>query len=549
MLAIISFIVISILLILYFIYLIYIRQKVFLKIPPKSTYELYYNPGYDKLFFSLVGRYQGEETSEIIELKNCYNKYDFFALPIVSNFSLQNKLLLTSDIRQRFEEKKIGLFILEINKYFDIHGAHPLEVHSSFSNTNYGYPTDDVEMSAAALSAIFDIELDGVDRLIFWSKGNDREFSFIPLEEFDEGFDFSRILNISRWTETRRCENILMSLTDYLSLRWEYSGSESNQKLKLSALKIREDLFKRFYLEGKLEGNNFFKLVMRRLPVVASEFNNEEKVGFKAKFQINSSSFESRMIAEKISTIKSEYKPKPNQSVLPSLNITLFKNSFESDLEIQVKDKSIQGEIQPNLDSGDVESIFLNILTLPGLEFKSKIFLKSAIRLEQIIDDEEIDFTQVTIGYSKFFESEINLSLVQLIRNEIGIPMPLYFNKYYDMPGDFLVKVREGYIVNFNVRDFSQGNYLPPGLGQSLNTSKRLRRELSEYIKELDELISEGKKLNEVRNKSAHPELVFKEDLMTVKAALIQIYSKGILSDLILAKERLKGTVNLMSRK
>jgi hypothetical protein len=103
-----------------------------------------------------------------------------------------------------------------------------------------------------------------------------------------------------------------------------------------------------------------------------------------------------------------------------------------------------------------------------------------------------------------------------------------------------MVEVREDYNVNFNMKDYLGGNYLPPGLGQSLNTFKKLGPQISAYVPSYLKLVQEGKKLNAIRNRSAHAELIGKEDLLNIKEALVSLYVNGIFREMLDTKNSLK---------
>lgn len=394
----------------------------------------------------------------------------------------------------------MGLFILEIDECYDDGGESRLEIFPTFSNTNYSYPTEDQEMSGAALSVIFDIEIDGIDKLIVWSKGCESEFSFIPLAELEGEFEINRIVDRTKWPVLLQSTNVLGSLSEYLSLRWENSTLQENAKLKESAAAIRERLFERFITEDNPENINICKLVGPRKPMVYYSKN----LGDNYESQIK--------------------------------KLTLTKPL--DDIHREFPEFSIETLHQWKVN--EIDNCIYRILAIKDLDYKSKIFLKSANLVARIMEDDEADYSAVTIGYSKFFEREINLSLVQLIRKEIGIPMPLCFDRYYEVKQDFMVEVREDYNVNFNMKDYLGGNYLPPGLGQSLNTFKKLGPQISAYVPSYLKLVQEGKKLNAIRNRSAHAELIGKEDLLNIKEALVSLYVNGIFREMLDTKNSLK---------
>gem|GEM_PF-4816443 len=97
---------------------------------------------------------------------------------------------------------------------------------------------------------------------------------------------------------------------------------------------------------------------------------------------------------------------------------------------------------------------------------------KKAFLLREFLSE---DVSPIGICFAKVFENEINTSVVQKIRQDLGIPMPDNFNKLYDGEGDFTKGD-----VDFNKRIVKKEEvfWLPPELGRSLNAFEKMRIEL-----------------------------------------------------------------------
>ena len=73
------------------------------------------------------------------------------------------------------------------------------------------------------------------------------------------------------------------------------------------------------------------------------------------------------------------------------------------------------------------------------------------------------DHTVLCSLIHKIFESEINASVLQLMRKQIRIPMPEFYDKFFPDRKDCYVK-------NVNLNRYLKGNpkkYVSPGLGNA----------------------------------------------------------------------------------
>ena len=105
------------------------------------------------------------------------------------------------------------------------------------------------------------------------------------------------------------------------------------------------------------------------------------------------------------------------------------------------------------------------------------------------------------------FEKELNVSVVHWIRKTLGITLPNYFNKY-EPDKNALIELRSS-SINFN--NTSKGDWLPPGIGQSLiGFEKQIRNyDLENWNKEAISLLkSEWENIRNIRNAAAHTSFI-----------------------------------------
>ena len=69
------------------------------------------------------------------------------------------------------------------------------------------------------------------------------------------------------------------------------------------------------------------------------------------------------------------------------------------------------------------------------------------------ITQDRLDYSPSVIGYTKFFEKIINISIVQLIRKEVGIEMPTYFLQYCQLKGEYVVKKKDAEEIGISFQE------------------------------------------------------------------------------------------------
>ena len=158
-----------------------------------------------------------------------------------------------------------------------------------------------------------------------------------------------------------------------------------------------------------------------------------------------------------------------------------------------------------------------------------------------------IDFSMFLLPLCKIFEIEINLSVVQWIRNELEIEMPQYYNLYKDTnPHVYKIVPSSDIIHNPKLIDFNKkinGKWTAPPLGQSELIAKTLylNQKHPTEISNFDNLLSHWKTIRENRNESSHTIIKTEDDFNEVYKVFIDLYQTKCFSQMNNLKLRLKN--------
>lgn len=118
-----------------------------------------------------------------------------------------------------------------------------------------------------------------------------------------------------------------------------------------------------------------------------------------------------------------------------------------------------------------IERLYLEDDTFQMLITAKKVldlFERQDWKVQTILgQDENYDYTSVGICLTKLFEREINLSLVHWIRKELGIHLPIFFNKFdntvynaFYVPNN--IGLRNPRPIDFNKRKYSTDRWVAP---------------------------------------------------------------------------------------
>lgn len=168
---------------------------------------------------------------------------------------------------------------------------------------------------------------------------------------------------------------------------------------------------------------------------------------------------------------------------------------------------------------------------------------------EELCGNERIrsmgDYTVLCSLMHKIFETEINASVLQLMRQHINIPMPEFYDRFFPDRKDC-------YVGNINLNRYLKGNpvkYVSPGLGSAC-TAYRILMEKAEFCESLS-----GYGINEesvgrlhflwneifnIRNLEAHCQIITEEQYSMMLDAVSEIV-RLYLPKFIEMKMKLKG--------
>jgi hypothetical protein len=492
-------------------YLFYV--KILRKEKSKSTYtpdpkkiNRPYIPMYAELFFSLTEKYEPFKPLFNQFLKK-YNASNCVAFPIIFNQNDDEDLLFESKLRKSLHEQGVSFFIFNMKEFHDV----PLNTEMNqevidfyTSDSNFSFIPLHPDASASALSILLDIPIDGINKMVVVRKDNPNELIILNMNEITEDFLASNMddMNSSKIHLERPFYN---AIAEYLSLQWSGSKLDENKPIKECASEIRSRLYERYKIAE---------------PSVLTIFMLAEKSpGPIVMFKTLAPSDEEMEIRNII--LWKSY----NEilSMYPSFDVSTLNRLKEFELDLKLRD----------------------LTNLEGLEYESKIFLKSANAVYSMFlhenDVEELDYSPVAIGYTKFFEKEINVSIVQSIRKDLGINMPKFFNKYCPVGGTYEVKINDKFKIDYNMKNMKTGSYLAPGLGQTFHALEVEIGNIEGDSNKLNELLSKGRKLNNIRNRAAHPELISKDDLDKIRDIILKLYLYKVFDELITTKKKLSN--------
>lgn len=164
------------------------------------------------------------------------------------------------------------------------------------------------------------------------------------------------------------------------------------------------------------------------------------------------------------------------------------------------------------------------------------------------IKEDGFDYSSIGICLTKLFEKEIRLSVVQWIRQTLGVKLPEYFDKFQKgVPATYKPQDLQ-FTVDFNKEN--KNSWQPPTLGQSQPCFKSMRSKEDfyqefKYIDEskIDLFLDYWKELSLLRNTCAHSEIVPAEKLERIMTLLTEINKMGIFKNIYQMKQKLRHGV------
>ncbi|MBN2287370.1 MAG: hypothetical protein JXI43_13045 [Tissierellales bacterium] len=216
-------------------------------------------------------------------------------------------------------------------------------------------------------------------------------------------------------------------------------------------------------------------------------------------------------------TIQELYQIFESLKVSPEYEEEYLENGEELALFLALSNKS---EFQK------IDHVRRNLLPISKnyIEADSEIMLRTGIRVINLLNETDPenqqsnfpqqDYSPGIISLTKFFEREINLSIVHFLRDFREIRLPVYFEKYQpDFKGD-------KYIRHANLNKNKKGIWEAPTLGQSReafeDTYEKDFIPPEWTLKECETLQEHWQKIYDKRNPAAHTKLSNHESLNIV---------------------------------
>ena len=168
---------------------------------------------------------------------------------------------------------------------------------------------------------------------------------------------------------------------------------------------------------------------------------------------------------------------------------------------------------------------------LETMFWRSNTFEKDTLRYLEIFEElsgnhvmrEMGDYTVLCSLLHKIFESEINASVLQLMRKNVDIPMPEFYDKFYPDSKRCYVQrpeMREGINLNRYIKG-EPLKYVSPGLGKVLVACRILSEDKDSFRDDmsgfgmdkmsLDNLCHLWDRICQIRNREAHCQVITEE--------------------------------------
>lgn len=191
---------------------------------------------------------------------------------------------------------------------------------------------------------------------------------------------------------------------------------------------------------------------------------------------------------------------------------------------------------------------------LLGAEDVSLDMLYTYNLLSTVLDSNEIaqhhpdprirryDYSALSLYLGKIFENELSYSIVQQMRELIGIPMPDNYVKYYRSSIRFVVQTGNNKEVNLNNSNRRRTLWIAPSIGEARAAYDRLRLVTlgtSLTIQRQHEVL--WGYLNSGRNAASHRDPVDREMFMQFFNNFTEFLDDGFFGQLIQIKNQVKG--------
>jgi hypothetical protein len=328
-----------------------------------------------------------------------------------------------------------------------------------------------------------------------------------------------------------------------------------------NSLKILSELLQAISSENIFDDKNLFKFTQE----LKATIKHSHVIPLKENLIETISLLDCLMIAPKFSNNEEQRTARLIQPDIPKLKnkkiwrfniskrLSSLKKSSEKEENFKLR-KPYDPSIMLKTESRKIHNIGQTLSRdWNNVQASSKNYLKTASiifnQLNELLEDTE-DYSIYTLPLCKSFETEINLSIVQLLRRELGIAMPTYFSKYCPAMNELPVKPSELFVNNpreIPMNRLHNGRWLPPGLGESrlvFNTLRIGKPNLaSGWIPDnkISLLVDQWGVIQRVRNLTAHSDSVTKQQTNDLEQSLYQLNNTGLLNNLTTLKSALSN--------
>lgn len=191
---------------------------------------------------------------------------------------------------------------------------------------------------------------------------------------------------------------------------------------------------------------------------------------------------------------------------------------------------------------------------LLGAEDVSLDMLYTYNLLSTVLDADEIakhhpdfrirryDYSALSLYLGKIFENELSYSIVQQMRELIGIPMPDNYVKYYRSSTRFVVQTGNNKEVDLNKKDRRRTNWIAPSIGEARAAYDRLRLDMPGTSLTIQPQHEElWGYLNTGRNAASHRDPVDREKFMQFFNNFTEFLDDGFFGQLVQIKNQVRG--------
>ena len=173
-------------------------------------------------------------------------------------------------------------------------------------------------------------------------------------------------------------------------------------------------------------------------------------------------------------------------------------------------------------------------------ELEAAASLATAMRLRTLDDMESV--APIVICYGRAFEAEINLSIVQALRQQLGVQMPEYFGRCQSGVSAIADVEIGGRQRRVNLNAKRAGRWMPPGLGQSEMVARALGVGDLFTPANWQLLLQRWAIIRRHRNSAAHPGLVEPSSVDACHQALHDLNQNEVLGVVLGIKAIMRGT-------